>query len=301
MVGHDVVQLPGDAEPLGEHRLPLEVAALPGDGARLLGQPGALAGGAPGHLSTDDGATEVDDVDDRRDEHRGGHGPEEADLVRDVLGEVGAQLVDARAEGELPGQPEEHGEHDRPDDERHVAPAAGPCDTGEDRREVDDLHGELAHDLRHRDAHDEHVQRREDGHGERPAATADQQQAADHHRDVLHPDRLAGLLEGADAAHHLEEQGGQHHGARRDDDVDPRHRAAPLPRVLEREEAGDPRTHGRRAGGHPPSLGSAHPAAPPPVVGRRRRRPQPTVGRERSTGTEPVLVDGERDLVRDRP
>ena len=233
-VGDHVVQLAGDAQPLVDDRLLPQPAGLACDGGGLLLEPVPLAGRAPRDAPADDRAPEVDRVDDQRDRDSSGDLREQADPLGAHL------LVDPvlrrRADGELPADPGEHEEHDHADGDDHRAPVARPRHAREQGEEVDDLQRRLAHDLRHRDAGDEHVPGGEESHRQRPAAAAEQQCRAAPDREPLRPHRDVGLLEAAGAAHQLEGQQADRGDAHGQDDVrasEARPRA--LPHVVDAE------------------------------------------------------------------
>ena len=188
-------------------------------------------------------------------------------------------VLDRAPHGELQRHPDEHGQHDGADDAHHQPAVTGPGDAREDRDEVDELEGELPHDRRHGQPHDEHVGGGERRHGERPATAADEQRGPGEHGERLHRPRLAHVVQGADAAHELEghqpddgDHGGEHHVLAAEG------RSGSLPRVVgtevgthpgPRARAGGP---GGAAGRHtdqprqppasgPPPAGGCHPSA----------------------------------------
>jgi hypothetical protein len=66
VVGDHVVQLAGDPQPLLDDGVLLELGRLRPQRLRLGGESGAAAGGVPRGLAAEDGAAEVDDVDEER-------------------------------------------------------------------------------------------------------------------------------------------------------------------------------------------------------------------------------------------
>ena len=66
VVGHDIVQFTSDAQPFLSDRLIAERLALGGDGLGLIGQELLLTGVAPRRLSAEDGAAEIEDIDEDR-------------------------------------------------------------------------------------------------------------------------------------------------------------------------------------------------------------------------------------------
>ena len=283
-VGDHVVQLAGDAQPLVDDGLLAQAARLGSDGRRLLLQPQALPGRAPRHPATDDRPAEVDDVDQQRHRHCGRDRREEPDPIR--LVHLVDHVLRRRPDGELPGDPREHEEHDRADHDHHRAPVAGVRDPRQQGDEVDDLERHLPHDLRHRHARDEHVQRGEARDDQRPAATAQEERRARRHGEPLRPDRDVGVLEPAGAAHQLErEQADGLDAGGQDDVLAPDPRPGPLPLVVHAE----PRQGALARAGHGASVGGGRCA-------RIRREAE-----MRTTNRPQVAVPRRRPRVRARP
>ena len=174
VVSDDVVQLAGDAQPLVGDGAAAQGVAL---GARWCSACSAsrarLPGAAPGAWPTEHGAAEVDDVDEQGQQRRRparGRGSRRAPCRRVRRARPGSPSRRRTA-----GRPRRTCEHDRADDADHQPPVARPRDAREDRDEVDELEGELAHHRRHGQADDEHVGRGEGGDGQRPATAADEE------------------------------------------------------------------------------------------------------------------------------
>ena len=211
-------------------------------------------------------------------------------------------VLDRAPHGELQRDPDEHGQHDGADDADHQPAVAGPRDAREDRDEVDELEGELAHDRRHGQAHDQHVGGGERRHGERPATAADEQRGPGEHGEGLHRPRVATRGRArrrcararAETSPTTATTRGEHHV------LAAQGRAGPLPRVVGTEVGAHPGPRARAggpggsAGRHTDQRRQPHVGGPPPAGGCRPVQrtgvstSRPTWGRSASgTTTDP--------------
>lgn len=204
MVADDVVELAGDPQPFVDDCPALESLGLSGDGRRLLLEPGALAGSAPGDLPHEDGPDEVEGVDrhGRDDGSDSGAEPPVGAVGAGVLGD----LRDPPTEGELPSHPQQHEDGDARDDEEGRAPVPLMGDGRIDGDEVHGLQGQLTHDHRHGDTDDEHVRSRQTPHEDRVLAPPDHEHGAGDDRGPLDPQSVATRRDLGDAAGHLEQE-----------------------------------------------------------------------------------------------
>ena len=128
-------------------------------------------------------------------------------------------LLDAAADGELPGQPAEHEQEHSRDDAHHEATVARPGDPREERDEVDDLQRRRHRDRRHEQAAGEEVEREQRGHEQGVAPAPGERHGAGDDGAVWPQPRVRHVAERVDAAQQLDPERARDEEAQREHGV----------------------------------------------------------------------------------